>query len=295
MLTTQIFCPPSSGIPSIQQRHGSPGFCGKKCALIAWFFRTISGLERPVWYGWYTNVTYKPRSIRCARNNLSVVTCSEIGITNNAPRTKKHCPFWREGSDKGSIDPFCAEKLFSGTNLSAIQVHQPGHRNATRRLDPSPMRTFRPNRSSIKIWSLSVHCATKMVGFKAPKKSTMILLKRIEKQQMFVHWKAFDLQQLELQLFGLSYVDFPLFKWYHSNATPQKKPGSTSRNFPVLQDLKRFQVLSFDCLQTSTRRSSKQQGGCHPSSNPSRHPKTNRIALTCINLMGNDCVHSRRP
>ena len=103
------------------------------------------------------------------RVHLSVVTRNH---PKNTPRTKKHVPFWREGSDKGSIDPFCSEKLFSGTNLSAIQVTQPGHhRTATRRLGPSPMRTFRPNRSSIKIWSLSVHCATKMVGFKAPQKN----------------------------------------------------------------------------------------------------------------------------
>ena len=123
----------------------------------------------------------------------------------------------------------------------------------------------------------------------------MILLKRIEKQQMFVDTeKRLVFNNWNCNFSGCLLLIFPF-----SNGTtpmrPPKKPGSTSRNFPVLQDLKRFQVLSFDCLQTSTRRSSKQQGGCHPSSNPSRHPKTNRIALTCINLMGNDCVHIRRP
>ena len=153
-----------------------------------------------------------------------------LGITKKHPPNKKYVPFWREGSDKGSIDPFCSDKLFSGTNLSAIHVTQPGHhRTATRRLGPSPMRTFRPNRSSIKIWSLSVHCATKMVGFKAPKKIHDDFVEGDWKTtNVCWHWKTFGLQQLELQLFRIVFCWFSPFQmvplqcgtWFQKNLVP---------------------------------------------------------------------------
>ena len=115
------------------------------------------------------------------------------------------------------MDPFRSEKLFSGTNLSAATRSTnratielpPGdwilHQSA--RLDPIVLRS-----KSGAFRSILCHQNGGFQGSK--KKNTVILLKWIEKQQMFVDTRnAFGLQQLELQLFGMSSVDFALFKW----------------------------------------------------------------------------------
>ena len=148
-----------------------------------------------------------------------------LGITKNTPRTKNMFHSEGKGLIKDQLTLFVRKNCFRGRifqqftspNRATIEL-PPGvwvlHQCA--RLDPIVLRS--------KSGAFQSTVPPKWWVSKLQKKSTMILLKGIEKQQMFVDTeKRLVFNNWNCNFSGLSSVDFPLFKWYHSNAEPGSK------------------------------------------------------------------------